>query len=212
MQSDKTNKIFNFFESLYGPNPRCELNYSNDIQLLVAIILSAQCTDKRVNIVTKDLFKKYTTVADYANAKQSELEQLIYSTGFYRNKAKNIISMANAVVTCHNGRIPGDLEQLTNLAGVGRKTASVFLAEYYNKPALAVDTHVGRVARRLGYTTSKNPVIIERDLAKAFDQNNWARYHLYMVLFGRYICKSQNPSCNQCRVKKFCTKPDTCNA
>jgi len=172
----------------------------------VAIILSAQCTDIRVNIVTKELFKKYRTVQDYANANVKDLEKEIYSTGFYRNKAKNIITMAEAVISQHNGVIPNDLEELTKLAGVGRKTASVFLAEYHKLPALAVDTHVGRVARRLGLTQSNNPTVIERDLAKILDRDKWARYHLYMVLFGRYYCKSQRPLCDECALVNICQK------
>lgn len=203
-QSVRINEIFKYFQELFGEEPRCELNYRTDIDLLVAIVLSAQCTDKRVNIVTKSLFEKYKSVADYANANQKELEKEIYSTGFYRNKAKNIISMAKDVINNHGGVIPKDLDELTKLAGVGRKTASVFVSEFYNIPAIAVDTHVIRVSNRLGFTQSKNPAIIERDLMELFDKQNWGKYHYYLVLFGRYHCLARNPKCNVCKITKYC--------
>jgi len=204
MQSQKVNQTFEYLEELFGPEPRCELNYKTDIDLLVAIILSAQCTDKRVNVVTKTLFDKYKNIQDYANADQSGLEKLIYSTGFYHNKAKNIISLANDVIVKHNGIIPTDIDELTKLAGVGRKTASVFVSEFHDIPAIAVDTHVIRLANRLGFTTSTNPTIIERDLMAIFDKQNWGRYHYYMVLFGRYHCTARNPKCRECKIKESC--------
>jgi len=217
MQSEKIDKIFNYFASLFGDDPKCELKYSSDIELLVAIILSAQCTDVRVNKVTKELFKKYKTVQDFANADVKELEREIYSTGFYRNKAKNIIAMAKAVKNpifvsrsglgvsppLEKGEfIPRDMETLIKLPGIGRKTASVFLAEYHKIPAIAVDTHVIRVSHRLGFTKSRNPAVIERDLMAIFDRENWCKYHLYMVLFGRYHCTAKNPKCDTCLLKK----------
>ena len=189
---------------LFGEAPNVELDYRSDIDLLVAIILSAQCTDVRVNIVTKELFKKYRTVGDYASAKQEELEKEIYSTGFYHNKAKNIINMAKAVVADFGGVIPSDINELVKLPGVGRKTASVFLAEYFKLPAIAVDTHVIRVSGRLGLTKSKNPDVIERDLAKLIDKKDWRLVNLYLVLFGRYYCKATRPLCQECKLKKFC--------
>ncbi|MCL2570470.1 MAG: endonuclease III [Firmicutes bacterium] len=204
MQSDKINEIFEYMTELFGKNPASELNYTHPHELLIAIILSAQCTDKRVNIVTGKLFKKYKTLNDFANANLAELEQDIYSTGFYKNKAKNIKSMAQLVIQNHNGEIPNTLADLEKLPGVGRKTASVFICEYLKQPAIPVDTHVQRVANRLGFSTSKNPRGIERDLAKILDQNNWARYHLQLVLFGRYHCKSQNPQCQTCEIKHHC--------
>jgi len=208
VQSEKIDKIFAYFRELFGESPKCELNYSSDIELLVAIILSAQCTDKRVNAVTKELFKKYKSVQDFANADIKELEKEIYSTGFYRNKAKNIIEMAQCVMRGGRGgerpTIPTDMESLTKLSGVGRKTASVFLSEFHNIPAIAVDTHVIRVSNRLGFTKSQNPVQIERDLKLLFDEKNWGSYHHYMVLFGRYFCKAQRPKCGECKLKHFC--------
>ncbi|MCL2755895.1 MAG: endonuclease III [Firmicutes bacterium] len=203
-QSEKVNEIFEYLTEMFGEAPECELNYESDIQLMVAIILSAQCTDKRVNIVTKTLFKKYKDVHDFANADMDELGQDIYSTGFYKNKSRNIIAMAKEVIGKHGGVIPKDMDELTKLAGVGRKTASVFMAEFYDIPAIAVDTHVIRVGNRLGLTESKNPIVIERDLKQIFDERNWAAYHFYLVLFGRYFCVARNPKCEECRIKEFC--------
>ena len=205
MQSEKVDKIFSYLRELFGESPKCELSYSNDLELLVAIILSAQCTDKRVNIVTKELFSRYKTVADFANADRAELEKLIYSTGFYRNKAKNIIALCKILderkVTPRDFT---DVNDLAKLSGIGRKTASVFIAEYHKKPALAVDTHVMRVAKRLGLTYNTCPVKIEHDLAKILAREYWASYHLYMVLFGRYFCTAKNPKCSDCKLREFC--------
>ena len=204
MQSEKIDKIFGYFTELFGEDPKCELNYSSDIELLTAIILSAQCTDVRVNKVTAELFQKYKTVQDFANADLKELEREIYSTGFYHNKARSIIDMAKAIVKQHGGKIPQDMESLVKLAGVGRKTASVFLSEYHNIPAIAVDTHVIRVSNRLEFTQSQNPVVIERDLKKLFDEKNWGKYHHYLVLFGRYHCTARSPKCETCEIKNYC--------
>jgi len=206
MEREKIVETLRYFEDLFGAEPRSELDYSTDIDLLVAVILSAQCTDKRVNTVTKELFKKYKTVQDYAKADLKVFEKEIYSTGFYRNKAKNIISMAQAVVAGHGGKIPGDMDALTDLAGVGRKTASVFLAEFYKLPAIAVDTHVARVSKRLGFSTGKNPVQIERDLKELFDKEVWRKVNHYMVLFGRYYCTARGPRCGECKINVQCTK------
>ncbi|MCL2846418.1 MAG: endonuclease III [Firmicutes bacterium] len=203
MSDTRIKEIFSHFEALFGPAPRCELNYTSDIELLVAIILSAQCTDKRVNMVTPILFAKYKSVEDFANADQAELEQIIYSTGFYRNKAKNIIALCKILVA--RGGIPTDIDELANLPGIGRKTGNVFLAEFHGIPAIGVDTHVIRLSNRLGFTTSQNPVVVERDLAKIWPRENWGRYHLYMVLFGRYRCKSMNPDCANCGIIKLCS-------
>ena len=205
MESDKVKSVFGYFESLFGAEPKCELNHSSSIDLLVAIILSAQCTDKRVNAVTKTLFEKYKTVDDYANANLAELEKAIYSTGFYHNKSKNIIALCKKIISDFGGIIPDDVETLAKLPGIGRKTASVFVAEYHGMPAIAVDTHVIRVSNRLGMTKSNNPTIIEQDLKKIFAPENWGRYHLYMVLFGRYQCIARNPKCDDCVLKQYCS-------
>ena len=189
-------KILEYMRELFGNAPKVELDYKTDVDLLVAIILSAQCTDVRVNKVTKELFKKYRTLEDYANA--VDLEQEIRSCGFFRTKARNIIAMAKV------GVIPAEIDELVKLPGVGRKTASVFLAEYYKKPAIAVDTHVIRVSNRLGLTKSKNPAIIERDLKKLFEEKDWRLVNLYLVLFGRYYCKAKKPQCDSCKLRESC--------
>ena len=197
IQSERVNEVFAYFETLFGSDPVTELKYENDLQCIIAIILSAQCTDARVNMVTPKLFARFKTLEDFAGADIKELEKLIYSTGFYRNKAANIKAMAQMVLTRNGGQIPTSLDELVLMPGVGRKTASVFLAEFHKIPAIGVDTHVMRVARRFGFTTSKNPAIVERDLAKIFARENWKRYHQYMVLFGRYYCKARGPICNE---------------
>ncbi|MCL2621642.1 MAG: endonuclease III [Firmicutes bacterium] len=204
MQNQKVNTIFEYLEQMFGSEPKAELNFSSDIECLVAVMLSAQCTDKRVNIVTKELFKKYKTVYDYANANLEELEKLIYSTGFYHNKAKNIISMAKAVVLNHSGQIPSTLAELVNLAGVGRKTASVYLVEWLKKPAIPVDTHVMRVSRRLNLSSGNTPAKIEQDLKQLLNKENWCNYHMLLVLFGRYHCTAKKPNCTNCKISQLC--------
>jgi len=206
MQSAKIDEIFEYCRELFGESPNVELDYKTGVDLLVAVILSAQCTDVRVNKVTKELFKKYKTVEDYANAKQGELESEIHSCGFYHNKAQNIIGMAKMVLSDFGGVIPDEMDTLVKLPGVGRKTASVYLAEFHKKPAIAVDTHVIRVSNRLGLTQSKNPDIIERDLMKLIDEKNWRWVNMYLVLFGRYYCKAMKPQCDECKLKKHCQK------
>jgi len=203
MQSAKVNKIFDYLSELF-PEPKCELNYSSGLELLIAIILSAQCTDVMVNKVTTELFRKYKNLSDYANADFDVLSQEIKSTGFYQNKARNVMNMARIVRDEYGGVIPAEMEKLVLLPGVGRKTASVFLAEYHGIPAIAVDTHVGRVSYRLGMTEHRDPEKIERDLSEIWARENWAKYHILMVLFGRYHCKAQNPNCANCKLKSDC--------
>lgn len=199
----ETNDIYEILNDKFG-QAVCELDFNNTYELIVAVILSARCTDKRVNIITKDLFKKYPTVYSLANANVEELEKAIYSCGFYKNKAKNLIGMAKDVVEKFNGIVPSEFEDLTNLSGVGRKTANVVMAEGFSKQAIAVDTHVFRVSNRLGIVKAKTPYDCEMSLQKAVDEDKWAIFHLYLVLFGRYVCKSQNPSCKTCELKEYC--------
>lgn len=186
------------------PEPKCELKYNSPYELLVAVILSAQCTDKRVNIVTEELFKEYNTPEKMLKLSQEELEEKIHSCGFYHNKAKNILEMSKSLLEKFNGQVPNDLDKLQTLAGVGRKTANVVFAEAFKGNAIAVDTHVLRVSNRLGFVKTENPFICERALMENFDENVWGKLHLQLVLFGRYICKAQKPDCQSCLFLNDC--------
>lgn len=189
----------------YYPDVRCELNYSNPEELLVATILSAQCTDKRVNIVTETLFKKYKVPQDLATIELSELEEVIRSTGFYKNKAKNIKSCCQDLVDKYQGKVPADMEKLKALAGVGRKTANVVLGECFNiADGIVVDTHVRRLSQRFQFTQSDNPIIIEKDLQKIISKKNWIQFSHWLIHHGRGICKSQRPRCEKCFLMKDC--------
>ena len=199
----KTTDIYNTLFDKFG-YASCELVFNNTYELIVAVILSARCTDKRVNLITKNLFKVYPTIQDMSKAKPAELERMIYSCGFYKNKSKNLIAMANDVVQRFNGIVPDDFEDLISLAGVGRKTANVVMAVGFSKQAIAVDTHVFRVSNRLGIVNADTPLKCELALQKAVDKDKWAQFHHYLVLFGRYVCKSQNPTCKNCELNKFC--------
>lgn len=199
--SDKK-QIFEILKNKF-PVADCELNFNNNYELIVAVILSAQCTDKRVNIVTPNLFKKYPTVKDLANANEQELKNIIHSCGFYNNKSKNLIAMAKDVCQIFGGEIPSDYDDLISLSGVGRKTANVVMAVGFGKDAIAVDTHVFRVSNRLGIK-SKNPLECEKQLQKIFDQKDWSHLHYLLVLFGRYYCKAIKPECSNCELKEFC--------
>lgn len=188
------------------PDPKCELEYDSHYQLLVAVILSAQCTDKRVNMVTKDLFAEYGTPEKMLMLSQGALEEKIHSCGFYHNKAKNILAMTRELIDKFGGQVPNDIERLQTLAGVGRKTANVVIAEAFKGQAIAVDTHVLRVSNRLGLAKTTNPNVCERALMAKFDPKTWAKLHLQLVHFGRYLCKAQKPQCNKCPFVKICQK------
>jgi len=185
-------------------SPRCELEYSTVFELLVAVILSAQCTDKRVNKVTKVLFKKYNKPEQFAKLKNEELENLIRSCGFYRAKAKAIIEASKDIIEKFNGEVPNNFDDLCSLRGVGRKTANVMISEGFNGDAFAVDTHVLRVSNRLGIVKTDNPDKCELSLKQYFDKKDWSRLHYQMVLFGRYSCKARNPECENCKFKDIC--------
>ena len=189
-------KILNNLDILF-PDARCELNYNKDYELLIATILSAQSTDKRVNSVTSILFSKYD-IFSLKNANLKDIEKIIYPVGTYRRKAEYIQIVAKELVEKYNGIVPNDRVFLESLPGVGRKTCNVVLSNIYNVPAIAVDTHVKRVAKRLGITNEQDVLKIENDLMKFFSKNKWSRVHHQLVLFGRYICKSQNPDCKNC--------------
>ena len=189
-------KILNNLDILF-PDARCELNYNKDYELLIATILSAQSTDKRVNSVTSILFSKYD-IFSLKDANLKDIEKIIYPVGTYHRKAEYIQIVAKELVEKYNGIVPNDRVFLESLPGVGRKTCNVVLSNIYNVPAIAVDTHVKRVAKRLQITDKEDVLKIENDLMKFFPKNKWSRVHHQLVLFGRYICKSQNPDCKNC--------------
>ena len=197
-------KIIAGFQRTY-PDAHCELTHADPLQLLVATILSAQCTDKRVNIVTKDLFKKYRSASDFADAPAAELEQAIKSTGFFRSKAKNIRNCCRRLVEQHGGHVPRTMEELIQLDGVGRKTANVVLGNAFNVVVgVIVDTHAMRLSNRLGLTQEKTPERIERDLMKLLPRSHWLLFSHWLVWHGRRRCYALKPDCANCEVKKFC--------
>lgn len=193
---DELNKLF--------PDASCELEHKSNFELLVSVILSAQCTDKRVNEVTRELFKIANTPQQFAKMPQEELEKLIYSCGFYRNKAKNIIAASKDICEKFNGEVPQNYDDLVSLAGVGNKTANVMTSVAFGGDAFAVDTHVLRTANRLQLVDTKNPDKCMKELKETFKQKDWTRLHYQMVLFGRYKCKSQRPDCENCPFQKDC--------
>lgn len=203
-KKEKVTKILELLREYYGPTT-CYLNHENAWQLLIATILSAQCTDDRVNIVTKDLFQKYTSIQDFAEANLAELEQDIHSIGFYHNKAKNIIACCQRLLSVYGGEVPSDLEELTSLAGVGRKTANVVRGNWYNIPSIVVDTHVKRVSNLLGLTTNQDPVKIEFDLMKIVPKDKWIDINTQMIAHGRKICIARRPKCNERFLFMYCT-------
>jgi endonuclease III len=192
-------------KSLY-PDAACALHFENPLQLMVATILSAQCTDVRVNMVTPALFARYKTAADYAGSSPEELEQYIKSTGFFRNKAKNIRASCQAIVEQHSGKVPGNLEDLVALPGVGRKTANVILGNAYETPGITVDTHVGRLSRRLGLTKLHDPVKVEFALMEIVPQSEWTNFSHRLILHGRNVCFARKPLCESCTLAGICPK------
>lgn len=199
-----TKEILDRLDREYGREYVCYLHHENALQLLIATMLSAQCTDARVNLVTPDLFQKYKTAEDFANADLKELEQAIRSTGFYHNKAKNIIACCKQLVEKYNGEVPNSLEALTNLAGVGRKTANVVRGNIYHEPSVVVDTHVKRISRKLGLTKNEDPVKIEFDLMKELPKDHWIIYNIHIIRLGRTICKAPTPRCEECFLQECC--------
>ena len=199
----KTSRIEEYLDSLF-PNPTCELIYHTDYELLIAVVLSAQSTDKRVNQVTPILFSRYPTLYDLSNANLEDIEEIIRPVGSFHKKAYYVREIA-ALVASHRGMVPRDREVLMKFPGVGRKTINVFLSEYYQEPAIAVDTHVERISKRLGLARPKDDVlIVEKKLMKAFPKEVWGKRHLQMVLFGRYHCKAIKPECGPCPLKDIC--------
>lgn len=201
--NEKVQQIFNLLQNEYS-EIKVMLYYTTPLELLIATILSAQCTDERVNIVTKDLFKKYPKVQDYASADLEELQEDIRSTGFYKNKAKSIKNAALSILNDYDGEVPGTMEKLVKLSGVGRKTANVVLGNCFNTPAIIVDTHFKRLMGRIGLSKNTNPDKIEMDLINITESNNRTNFSNYITTHGRKVCKSRKPLCEQCVISHLC--------
>lgn len=203
-EKERVQKILDLLDEHYTTEYKCYLNHETPWQLLIAVIMSAQCTDARVNIVTKDLFVKYPTLEAFANADIAELEQDIRSIGFYKNKAKNIILCARRLVEEFQGEVPRSLEELTSLAGVGRKTANVIRGNIYHEPSIVVDTHVKRISKKLGFTKEEDPVKIEYDLMKVLPEDHWILYNIQIITHGRGLCTARSPKCEECFLREYC--------
>lgn len=203
-KQERITKILEQLDEHYSVQKKCWLDYDNAWQLLFATILSAQCTDARVNLVTKDLYVKYPNIEAFARADLKELEQDIHSTGFYHNKAKNLIACANQLLDEYNGQVPSDIDQLTKLAGVGRKTANVIRGNIYDIPSIVVDTHVGRISRKLGLTKSEDPAKVEKDLEKCLPKDHWILWNIQIIAHGRSICTARSPKCEECFLAPYC--------
>lgn len=202
-EKERIEHILDILQEQYG-GAKCYLHYETPLQLLIATMLSAQCTDDRVNMVTKDLFQKYLSVRDFAEANVIELEKDIHSTGFYRNKAKNIIACCQRLLLEYNGEVPSAIEDLTALAGVGRKTANVVRGHIFNLPGVIVDTHVKRISNLLGLTKNQDPVKIEFDLMKLLPEEKWVAFNTQAIAHGRKICVARRPKCEECLLRPYC--------
>lgn len=203
-QKERIKEVLRLLDENYGREYRCYLNHENAWQLLIATMLSAQCTDARVNIVTETLFQKYTSLEAFANADLKELELDIHSTGFYHNKAVNIIGACRMLINEFGGEVPSETEALTSLPGVGRKTANVIRGNIYHIPSIVVDTHVKRISRKLGFTKEEDPVKIEFDLMKKVPKDDWILINIHFITLGRTICKAPNPKCQECFLRQVC--------
>lgn len=201
---ERVAQIVAILNETYTTEYKCYLNHENAWQLLIATMLSAQCTDARVNIVTKDLFVKYPNLEAFAECDLKELERDIYSTGFYKNKAKNIKACAKKLLERHGGAVPRDIEALTQLDGVGRKTANVIRGNIYHEPSIVVDTHVKRISKKLGLCKSEDPVVIEQELMKVLPKEQWILYNIQIITHGRTICTARSPKCQECPLKDVC--------
>lgn len=203
-QNERVTKVLNALDREFGTEYVCYLNHETPWQLLIAVILSAQCTDARVNLVTKDLFKKYDSPEKFAKADQRELEKDIHSLGFFRMKAKNIISCCQDLMEKYHGQVPATMEELTALAGVGRKTANVILGNIYHEPSIVVDTHVKRISKKLGFAKADDPEKIEYELMKVLPRDHWILWNIQIITLGRSICTARSPKCSQCFLKELC--------
>ncbi len=207
-KAQRDERVMNILSALdreYGTEYRCYLNHETPWQLLIAVIMSAQCTDARVNIVTADLFQKYDMLEKFASADLKELEKDIHSTGFYHNKAKNIIACCKTLVEQYGGEVPSSMEELTSLAGVGRKTANVIRGNIYHEPSIVVDTHVKRISRKLGLVKSEDPEKIEYELMKVLPKDHWILWNIHIITLGRTICVARKPKCSECFLREYCT-------
>src|SRR5262245_24884991 len=201
----RAQKIVRGLAKLY-PDAHCALHYENPLQLLIATVLSAQCTDVRVNMVTPALFRTYPDMPSFAHADQAELEKAIQSTGFFRNKAKNIIACCKQIMEEHHGEVPGTMEELVVLPGIGRKTANVILGNAFGVPGITVDTHVSRLSQRLGLTKQTDPEKIERDLMEQIPKKEWTMFSHRRIFHGRQVCFARKPNCAGCALSKICPK------
>lgn len=209
MTEEEAKKVLEELKKMH-PNAGCELNYSTPFELLVAVILSAQCTDKRVNMITEKLFRVYNTPERFAALTPEELKPYIYSCGFFNSKGNNIIAMSKELAEKYGGEVPRDFDKLTALAGVGRKTASVVLSVGFDIPAMPVDTHVNRVAKRIGFSQGNTVEKVEEDLKKLFPPEDWNALHHSMIFHGRYICESRKPRCSECTLSDRCVYFNNC--
>ena len=206
MNKNDIKQIINILRKTY-PDAKCSLDFSTPFELVVAVMLSAQCTDERVNLTTPVLFKKCKTIEAFANINIKELEELIHPCGFYKNKAKNIIKCANQVLKNYNGQVPQNMEDLMSLAGIGRKSANVIMLEVFSNPqGIAVDTHCKRISNRLGLSGEKDPSKIEQDLLRQIDKKDYKDVNHLFIWHGRYTCKARNPECYKCYLKNICQK------
>ena len=204
MMTTKSEQIIDYLNEIL-PDVGCELNYNKPHELLIAVVLSAQTTDKAVNLVTPLLFKKYPSVSSLAEAKQEDVENIIHAIGLYKNKARNIILLSQELMKRFNGEVPHNKEDLVSLPGVGNKTASVVRLELFKEDEFPVDTHVARISKRLGYAKKNDdPLTIERKLKKAFPREHWGKLHHQFIHFGRTLCSSQSPKCKECKIREFC--------
>jgi len=203
-REERVSRILAAMDREYGTEYRCYLNHETPWQLLIAVILSAQCTDARVNIVTADLFKKYDSLEKFAAADLKELEKDIHSIGFYHMKAKNIISCCRSLLERFGGEVPDSIEDLTSLAGVGRKTANVIRGNIYNQPSIVVDTHVKRISRKLGLAKAEDPEKIEYELMKVLPADHWILWNIHVITLGRTICIARRPKCGECFLREDC--------
>jgi len=203
MTDKRSSKILSLLYSYYGETEP-GLEFTGLYELTIAVVLSAQTTDRQVNSVTGELFRMYSDFESLSKAGISDVERIVKSTGFYKNKAKNIILLSRMVCSRFNGKLPDNIESLMELPGVGRKSANVILSIGFNKPGLAVDTHVLRIANRLGFSSSESPLEVEKDLCRVIDSSEWKKTHLLFIKHGRELCRARNPKCSSCPVKKFC--------